>query len=113
MDSRLCTWCMVSLIDPSSQISIDRGPDDSDEVHSEIWRRLSYASLSDKAELILDAFNNDRHVRINNYTIKAPVTTWNGDLVCEVHLAEQARAARDPRTVRMEQWGPRRAGRGY
>jgi hypothetical protein len=49
-------------------------------------------------------------VQNSHHVVRPPITTYHGDPICPPHLIAAHQAAAGPTTVRMAQWGPRRAG---
>lgn len=110
-DPRVCTWCLIELTYPSALLKIAVQNADSDTFH-EINSAAIHGDLTTRSGAILRAWAEGWHVQINSYSVRPPITTWQGDPVCEVHLRGIALRELEPQTVRMAQWGPRRASRG-
>lgn len=102
---RVCTHCLVQLLYPHTWLDI-RWTGENWTAERDMARFAS--RLADKVAAIREAWQLGQDVYINGQPCRPPVTTWQGDPVCESHLGELSSAARGPQTVRMAQW---RAGR--
>jgi hypothetical protein len=108
----VCTWCLLALCSPSSQLMM-RPRGEFGDTEAEWWDRAEQdafsGTLARKAEIISQAVGMGWDVEINGQRVTAPVTTWHGDPICQVHLYSVAEQERQPQTVRMAQWAPGRA----
>lgn len=80
---------------------------DMDELAT-MQQRATSGTLAQKAEILANATDPAWLVQVNGYRITGPITTWHGDPICEAHLYGVAEKERQPQTVRMAQWGPKR-----
>lgn len=108
---QVCTWCLIELTYPSALLRVTPRDVEPDTFH-EICSAAERGDLTKKREAILRAWAEGWPVQINAYTVHPPITTWQGDPVCEVHLHGIAQRELEPQTVRLAQRGPRRPGHG-
>ena len=103
MNAEPCSRCIAELTSPAAQFRIKP----TEDITAEDLQRISqgWGSLAAKIALIREALANGWTVEINAWPRAAePVTTWQGDPICEPHLYEVWQASQEPQTVRMAQW---------
>jgi hypothetical protein len=104
MNTEPCSRCIAELTSPAAQLQIrptgDITAEEIQQISQDTW-----GPLPAKVALIRRALVNGWTVQVNAWPRAAePVTTWQGDPICEPHLYEVWQASQQPQTVRMAQW---------
>jgi hypothetical protein len=105
----VCTWCLMAMTSPSTYVQLHLVGSDDTEAFFDASRDIQTAPLARRAEILRQAQEAGWNVQIDAMRVGPPITTWHSDPICEFHLYDVAKREREPATVRMAQWGPRRA----
>jgi hypothetical protein len=103
-----CSRCVAELTSAAAQFRVTWPPDDVDAAEApQLFSIMSHGRLPEKVALMRRAIEHGWPMELNHWHggVVVPVTTWQGDPVCEAHLFEAWQDGQQPIMVRMAQWG--------